>query len=59
MISMIGHYRPGHYQHDIVTNRHVAVMGSFGGTAVLKEAVIIKCTNGVRDHVSKWLLCNM
>ena len=37
-------------------NRHVEVMGSFGGNAILKEAVIIKCTNGIKDHVSNWLL---
>ena len=56
----IGHCRPGHYQHDVVTNRHVDVMGSFGGTATLKEAIVIKCTNGIRDHVSRnRLLCNV
>lgn len=59
MINVIGHCRPGHYQHDVVANRHVEVMGSFGGNALLKEAVIIKCTNGIKDQVSNWLLSNM
>ena len=59
MINMIGNFRPGHYQHDIVRNRRVEVMGSFGGTALLKEDVIIKCTNGIKDQVSHQLLGNM
>ena len=59
MISMMRSCRPGHYQHDVVTNRHVEVLGSFGGNATLKEAVIMKCTNGIKDHVSIWLLCSM
>ena len=59
MINMMRYYcRPGHYQHDVVTNRHVEVMGSFGGNATLREAVIMKCTNGIKDQVTYWLLCN-
>lgn len=58
MINVIGHCRPGHYQHDVIRNRHVEVIGAFGGNTLLKEAVVIKCTNGIKDQVSNWLLCN-
>ena len=58
MMNMMRYCRPGHYQHDVVANRHVEVMGSFGGNAILKEAVIMKCTNGIKDQVSYRLLCN-
>ena len=45
-------YSPGHYEHDVVKNRHVEVMGSFGGNAQIKEAVFTKCTNGNTDKVN-------
>ncbi|XP_065890903.1 ciliary microtubule-associated protein 3-like isoform X2 [Dysidea avara] len=46
---------PGHYEHDVVKNRHVEVMGSFGGNAQIKEAVFTKCTNGNTDKCQQ---CN-